>query len=112
MKRLDKGMKCQRATSVSRGVRPQKVLSDFQVFTPVRAFVFLRPNALPPTVICHSEQPQCRQATNQKILKIFKTNFVGTKTFRIFAKHKKEIYNGNFWRIYQTVKNKCKLTNT
>jgi hypothetical protein len=34
-----------------RGVRPQKVLSDFQAFAPARTFVNPRPVAKPPTVI-------------------------------------------------------------
>ena len=35
---------------VSRGVCSRKVLREFESFAPVRAFVFPRPNAKPPTV--------------------------------------------------------------
>jgi len=38
---------------VSRGVRSQKVLWEFESLSPVRTFVFPRPNAKPPPVVCN-----------------------------------------------------------
>ena len=37
---------------ISRDVCPQKVLREFENLSPVRALVFPRPNAKPPTVGC------------------------------------------------------------
>lgn len=37
-----------------RGVRPQKVLSEFESFAPARTFVKPRPVAKRPLVICHT----------------------------------------------------------
>jgi len=37
---------------VRRGICSQKVLREFESLSPVRTFVFPRPNAKPPTVVC------------------------------------------------------------
>ena len=60
---------------VSRGVCSRKVLREFESLSPVRAFVFPRPNAKPPTVVCKranvpEKEYELRQIVNQHKEKI------------------------------------------
>jgi len=59
---------------VMRGVCSQKVLREFESFAPVRAFAFPRPNAKPPTVMCHRQKRILKKKNEKFNLHIYIDN--------------------------------------